>query len=703
MAERLSASAEGVDLSIQGVVASMPQAFSMGQRFEFDVTDGGETKIPSKIMLSWYQGQSWSETTPLKIRPGMVLQAKVRLKRPHGNANPFGFDYEGWLLERGIGATGYVRRAAVLSGAESRLEMRSSLHYSLENFRLIIKENFFQALPEEKYPLAGILVALVVGDQKAITGDLWNVFNRTGVTHLLSVSGLHITMIAGLMGTIGAWCWRRSAWCLWLPAQRAAAALGWIAALGYTLLSGFAVPAQRTFFMLSVVAIALMLSRVVAASRVLGLALLGVLLLDPWAVLAPGFWLSFCAVAALFYAAQGRLPAVESSWHSMLAQWGLSQWAATMASLPILLMVFQQFSLVSPLANAVAIPVISLVVTPLALLAAILPWPPLLHGLHALLEGLMSFLGWCSQWPVWYAAAAPIWAYCLAAVGVAILLLPRAIPGWGLGWGLILPALFWRPPGLQPGEFRVTVLDVGQGLAALIETAQGATLYDTGPQYSSESDAGQRVVLPFLRAKGIYQLERMIVTHRDSDHAGGAASVLAGTKVSLRQSSMAEWPGEHCSAGQAWFSGGVRFSFLHPEEKDFRQARKTNSMSCVLRLDSVAGSMLLTSDVEAVDEAAMLAREMPLKSDVVLVPHHGSKTSSTAQFLDAVGPREAIVPVGYRNRFGHPKEEVLSRYRQRGIRLWRTDLQGAVTVSFLQSGQQIQAWRHIHRRYWHNR
>lgn len=709
LGDELAEAWEGRDVEVVGVVAAMPQAFSQGQRFEFAVetvlTPGAG--LPQRLMLSTYQGRHDDELfTPRTLAAGERWRFTVRLKRPHGNANPMAFDYEAWLLERNLRATGYVRPGEVGTRLATMVWRPD---YVVERLRQMARDNILARLPAADYPYAGILVALAVGDQQAIQGALWSTFSRTGTTHLMSVSGLHITLVAALFGWLVGALWRRvPALATACPAQKTALLGGWAAALAYTLLAGFAVPAQRTLYMLTVAALAAWSGRNVPASRVLALALLAVLLWDPWAVLAPGFWLSFGAVAALLFVGSGQVGPVRT-WRQKVGQWGAVQWAATLASLPVLLLVFQQFSLVSPLANGVAIPLVSFVVTPLALLAALLPWWPLLALAHALLSGLMVFLGWCAAWPVWQMPAPPLAAALLAVAGGGLLLLPRGVAGRWVGLCLILPAAWWpaeRPP---PGEAWVTVLDVGQGLAVLVRTREHRLLYDAGPLYSAESDAGQRVVVPYLRALGVDRLDTLMITHRDTDHSGGAASVLAALPVGQILGSLPDLGGEACRAGQGWSWDGVEFAVLHPGPEPAAPGKKgkTNHQSCVLRLTAGGHRLLLTSDIEAADEAAILARAvadpaaMPT-ADILLVPHHGSRTSSTPAFLAAVGAGEAIVPAGYRNRFGHPKEEVLARYEALGTRIWRTDRQGAILLR-LGETPTLAAWREERRRYWQGR
>ncbi|MBM3392288.1 MAG: DNA internalization-related competence protein ComEC/Rec2 [Betaproteobacteria bacterium] len=705
LADRLPPENEGRDIRVTGVVASLPQQHENGVRFEFDV-ERAEAAVPSRISLAWYAGWRPEDDDVRHVLPslhaGERWQITVRLKRPHGNLNPHGFDYEAWLFERGVRATGYVRT----DEANRRLDAfvwRPA--YAVERVRERVRERFRRALPERDY--AGVLVALAVGDQRAIDGGQWQLFARTGISHLMSISGLHVTMVAALAAWAVSFFWRRRpALMLRLPAQKAAAAAGWAAACAYCLLAGFGVPAQRTLYMLSVVALALWLGRATAASRVLALALLVVLLLDPWAVLSAGFWLSFGAVALLFYVSAGRV--APGHW---LAEWGRAQWAVTLGMIPALLALFQQFSLVSPLANAVAIPVVSFVVTPLALVAAVLPFDALLLLAHQILFWLMAFIEWLADLPiaVWQQAAPPVWAVLLATLGCAWLLLPKGFPSRWLGAVLMLPLVLVEPARPAPGELRLTVLDVGQGLAVHAQTATRDLVYDTGPQFSPDANSGNRILLPYLRAAGVRRLDGLVLTHEDKDHAGGALSLLDGVPVAWTSSSMPEGhpfreaPGHRpCIDGQRWEWDGVRFEMLHPEAAGYDAKRKSNDMSCVLKLSSAHGSALLTGDIETLSEQALSKRQGGrLRSDVLLAPHHGSRTSSSPEFVAAVGARTVIFPVGYRNRFRHPNEAVWRRYEEAGAQLLRTDRDGAVTVRFAAVSPGLTFERAERRRYWH--
>jgi competence protein ComEC len=702
MADWLDPALEGKDLEVAGVVSSLPAVGERGVRFEFEVDSAGGERLPRKVLLSWYRSPLYeSEAAPLAgaVHPGERWLFTVRLRRPHGNVNPHGFDYEAWLLERGIGATGYVRQR----GVQKRVGMRNSLLDRVEQAREAVRERFHAALGAT--PAAGVLSALAVGDQRAIAAEEWKLFGRTGVTHLMSISGLHVTLVSGLAAWLAAFFWRRVPGLpLRLPARKAGAAVAIGAALGYTLLAGFAVPAQRTFYMVSVVALSLWCGRMPSPARTLALALAVVVLLDPWAPLAPGFWLSFGAVALIFYVATGW-----SAPERRPRQWVRLQWAITVGLAPAALLLFGQISLAGPLANALAIPLVSVVITPLALVAALLPAQPLLGLGATLVQWLLQFLEFCATLPgaLWQQHVPAPWSVALALAGVAWMLAPRGIPGRACGAALMAPALAVLPPAPAAGEAWITTFDVGQGLAVLVRTAGRSLLYDAGPAFGSEADSGGRIVVPALRAAGIASIDLLVLTHEDSDHVGGALSVLESVEVQALASSL---PAAHalnafvpaprrCQAGLGWEWDGVRFEFLHPQPG--RQPSSRNNESCVLHIRTQGGAALLTGDIERTAET-LLVQRVPA-STVLLVPHHGSRTSSSAAFIAAVRPRWAIVPAGYRNRFGHPSAEVLERYRAAGVGLLRTDLDGAVSTRLLATEVQVEAERVRRSRYWRAR
>ncbi|MBC7413697.1 MAG: DNA internalization-related competence protein ComEC/Rec2, partial [Herminiimonas sp.] len=555
-----------------------------------------------------------------------------------------------------------------------------------------------------------------------------------------SISGLHITMIAGLFGAMVHWLWRRSFFTgaqlpLRMPAQKAAALTAAITAFLYVLLAGFGVPAQRTLYMLWVVAAALWLGRLGSVSHVLSLAALAVVVLDPWAVLWPGFWLSFGAVAIILYASVGRGSGQADAltrarrWSAQLRAAAHGQYVVTVGLVPLTLLLFGQVSLVSPVANAIAIPLVSLVVTPLALAGSLLPAPLsvlLLSVAHGLVAWLALLLTWLSTlpWAVWSAPLPAAWIFVCALVGALWLLAPR---GWPARWlGLVgwVPILCNAPVHPMPGRMTVTAFDVGQGMALLVETAGHRLLYDTGPSYSPESDGGNRVLVPYLKARGIDWLDGVIVTHNDNDHSGGALSVFRQIGIGWVLSSLAPAspivkaaPGHRrCEAGQRWTWDGFDFEMLQPGAASYESEKwKPNARSCTLKITpraapiiggstvAPAPSILLAGDIEAIQEDELVGKFGDrLRATVLLAPHHGSGTSSTLPFLLAVRPQVAVFQVGYRNRYHHPKPEVLERYRELGIERLRNDDSGAITLQF-GSSLSIRTYRSDHRRYWYDR
>ena len=706
---------EGADVAVTGVVADLPQPRERGTRFTFEIervaTPGAV--VPPRIALTWYPDKG---TQPPRLQAGQRWSVVVRLKRVRGLSNPHAFDFEPWALERGIRATGYVRTRDGFGLADERVD---GWPYTLHRWRGDIRERMREALGDAPY--AGVLVALAIGDQDAIPPGQWDTFWRTGVGHLMSISGLHITMLAALGFAIAFFAWARvPALALRVPARKAAVIAGIAVALGYSLMTGFAVPAQRTVVMLAAIAICVLADRHGSASRVLAFAALAVLVADPWAVLSGGFWLSFGAVAAIFY---GMAP--RAGREGRLRAAVVEQVAVTLVMVPLLAAFFQELALVSPLANALAIPVVSMVVVPLAIAGAFLEAGALLEVAHAAMGALMGPLEILASLPhamVETHAPAP-WTVAAALVGCAWLLAPRGVPLRALGLFWLVPLFAFAPPRPAWGEAWLDLLDVGNGLAVVVRTAEHALVYDAGPSWGGDSDTGDRIVVPFLRAEGLARLDALVVSHADEDHAGGAISVAALREPAWLLSSLPAEDAIHglvsrsttCASGQSWVWDGVEFRVIHPEigpraiaaiaAPGATRPRKPNDQSCVLRIATRAGAALLTGDIEARSEAEMLKREPQLDARLLLVPHHGSRTSSTPDFIDAVAPGVALVSVGHRNRFRHPHPAVAARYAARGIVLRRTDREGALrAVLPAESGARPTVQAHAPTvRYWSDR
>ena len=730
-AQAIDPALEGRSLVLTGVVAGLPQAQADGLRFRFDVESallGGQpVTVPRRLALGWYGGVSaegagfaLDRAPPPDLLAGDRWRLVARLKAPHGALNPHGFDYELWLWEQGVGATGHVRATASdLSPQRLGWDPWRWLDRTRQAVRdAILARAGEPGADDERTRALRVVAALVTGDQGAIERSDWDRFRATGVAHLMSISGLHITMFAWLATTLLQAAWKRSAragWrlCLWWPAPLAGALGGLLLAAAYAAFSGWGLPAQRTIVMLAVVTLLRLGGLRWPWPTVWLLAAAAVVAGDPWALLQPGFWLSFVAVGVLF-AGGSRTPApgLGGRARGLLRE----QMVITLALSPLGLVLFGQVSLVGVVANLAAVPWVTLVVTPLAMVGVFLApaWElavASLAPLSWLLDALLAL-------PVVQAAvpAGPAWVVlpALAGGGLLVLRMPWA---WRLlGLPLVVPLFLWQPVRPAPGAFELLAVDIGQGNAVLIRTRGHALLYDAGPRYSRESDAGHRVIVPLLRALDV-RLDLLLISHRDSDHSGGAAAVrtqqpgarLLGSAVEAIDAPAGLAPGERCQAGQAWTWDGVRFELLHPAPADYGRGLKPNALSCVLRITAADGrAALLVGDIEAAQERQLLApaadgRPAPgLKADLLLVPHHGSRTSSSEAFLDAVAPRIAWVQAGYRNRYGHPVAEVAERYQRRGVH-WVESVRCGAATWRSDRPEQVDCQRDRARRYWHHR
>lgn len=752
---------EGRDIALVGVIDDLPDASELGVRFALAVEqiETPDAWVPARLSLSWRpthergkeagpgrdaaSGRSDRSREPRRVAQrsrdspgddafddedggdvptvsaGERWRFVVRLRRPHGYANPGGFDLEAWLLERNLRATGYVHA----SPANERLDAFAGRFSDyVQRARERVRERVAAALPDGRY--AGVVAALAIGDQRAIPDAQWRMFNRTGVGHLVSISGLHVTALAALAAWVAARLARGSVSLTdRVPARSAGAIAGVAAAGAYTLLAGAEVPALRTFAMLATGSCALIALRQGGFGIVWLWALAAVLTLDPWAVLAPGFWLSYGAVAVLVYGGIGRVRAAGSDdWlrriGRSLREGGRTQWAVTVGLAPFALALFGQVSMISPIANAIAIPLVSFLVVPLAVGGILVPGDLCFVAAHAILVPLMALLERLAEAPgaAWVQHAPAAWTLGAAAVGVAWLLAPRGVPGRALGVLWLAPLALVVPEPPPEGSARITVLDVGQGLAVVVRTRGHALVYDTGSRWHATADAGSRIVVPFLRHEGIDRLDALVVSHQDLDHAGGVASVLAGIPVGRIVSSLpADHPvladrdarqDERCQAGLRWRWDDVDFEMLHPVPPYFEDPRiRTNDLSCVLVVSAGATRVLLPGDIEARSEARLLdTHRDELRADAIVAPHHGSRTSSTRAFVSAVAPSLAVFTMGYRNRFGHPRADVVARYAAVGASIARSDRDGAIAFDATPAGlSPIARRRHDHVRYWQDR
>lgn len=692
LSNQLAFDLQANELLVQGEIKGLPEYNDQRARFDFLITESS-VPLPDKVRLSWYYPEK-------KIAAGQIWKFYVKLKRPHGTLNPGGFDYEKWLFIRYIGATGYIRNAdkAILIDTKSAWLSISRLRQSLSELLDL------QTLPPENRAL---IKALTIGDKSQISRQQWQVLSKTGTTHLMAISGLHIGLIAGMVYWLFFRCWLR------LPsnaysAPQVAACFASIAALLYAALAGFSIPTQRALIMLNVLMLTIVLRRQVKAMNIFALALLTVLIIDPLVVLSAGFYLSFLAVFCIIYVFSSRLGR-ESKLSSSLK----IHVVVALGLLPVLLLFFQSFSLIAPLANLIAVPVVSFVVVPMSLLALLfLPFVPkfaalLLEVVDVVLQVLWQVLSLLVELPL-ASIIRPepmIWQMLLAMLGVLLILAPRGIPGRFLGVTLLLPMFLIRYDKPVPGAMNLTLLDVGQGLAVVIETAEHSLVFDAGVKFSDRYDMGRHVVLPFLHSRHITALDKLIVSHGDNDHMGGAEAVLDSIDTRKVFTSvagpLAVYNAELCKKGYKWQWDQVTFHFLSPPDQLFDDE---NNNSCVLKIDSLYGSALLTGDIELAAEQHLVEHASEfLPADVLVAAHHGSKTSSSAEFLFLVKPITILIPAGTPNRFGFPHSETLERYRQLEAKYYISGENGAIKVAFTKQGIVMKSYREKHGRYWNNR
>ena len=726
-------------IQVESLVRLKPDSRS----FIATVLEARPSHAPETISLTWgsseWQGPYAPPTAhefPL-IKPGQVWQVTAFLKTPHGARNPHGFDYESYAFAQGVRAVGAIRGTPRLV---SDSPQRWSIALVAERWRHQLREAMLPYVQDLRW--GGVILALSIGDQASISPADWVIFNRTGLTHLVSISGSHVTMLAAVSAVVFAWLWRRfsfrgRALVEYLPAALAAGCLALVIAGLYSLTAGWEVPARRTFVMFGVTVLTLLLRLPLSITQIIASAVVVVLCFDPWAILASGFWLSFGAVLVLVACAQwwgeqiwlGGQSRRQRWWQQwrMAASW---QIVITVALLPPLAFLFFELSVVSPLSNAYAIPLIGLLITPLALLFALSSVLPLswltastLWLAHTLLEGTMFFTVWLSEHPLASLPAArpPTWVLLLALFGMVVALWPRALAVAWLGWGLVLPALFWRYPTLPVGEWRLHALDVGQGSAVVLETATSVLLFDTGIRRGPESDEGARTIVPYLRSLGYTALDTLVLSHADLDHVGGTRSVLQFFPVQQSYSSFdlaaylqheakllrGQVPAltlplaqNRCERGQSWEVDGVRFRFIWPSAT-LQPDNDKNAQSCVLAIEGAYHRALLTGDIGIAQEKQLI--EVGLApQDVVLVGHHGSKTSSGQLWVDQLQSQLAIAQVGWWSRYGHPHQEVQQRWQQSGAQFLRTDYQGGMIIHSSGAGLHQHLERQDRGRYWQN-
>lgn len=698
---RLPDSYIGKDITVTGYIASLPDIDERKIRFEFDideVLDPDLDIVPTRIRLSWYQRQE--DRVSKLIRAGDKWQFTVRLKPPRNFANPGAFNYSGWLLQKKILSIGYIRNKS-----DNKLLETKFSSYPVQRFRQSLRNQLLASNIDAHFQ--PFLLALVIGDRGDMSAGDWAVLKNTGTVHLMAISGLHIGLIAGLVFFLGRTAWSTIPYLtLRFAAPRAAAILSWLSALSYAALAGFSLPTLRALIMLSFVLMALVLKKPIRPAIVLSLALLTVLVWDSFAVLSVSFWLSFSAIAVIYY-----FLTIRASGQTKLKQWFVLQIIISLGLLPLTIQFFQQAPIISPVTNLIAVPVVGFVIVPLAILGTA---TLLIH--HGLGTAILSFtayafnaiwdiLEWFSLLPVSTVtfATPTLLTLLLACAGFLLLTFPSALKVRILAVVLLVPLVFPYHQAPDKGEASLTVLDVGQGLSAVIQTRHHAMVFDTGPRFSRHFDTGRAVVLPYLNEKGIDRLDSLMISHGDNDHIGGAESLLtaigAGTILTSVPDKLPWQVSRRCERGQHWFWDEVKFEILHPDASDYSTGLSENNLSCVLQVTTMNHIFLLTGDIEKEAEVILLDRyQNKLVADTLLAPHHGSKTSSSREFITTVSPKIIIIPAGWRNRYHFPHPSVLQTYAQEKSVALVTSQQGAITVS--SDTDEISSFREQAANYW---
>jgi competence protein ComEC len=680
---------ESKPLIVRGYIADIPVISEQRTTFLFHLKKMQDKKVDTLIKLSW-------QNQDVHLHAGDQWQFVVHIKRIHGLMNPGGFDYEAWAFQEAIRASGYV-----LTEPHDVLLSSHWYHYPLQRIREKLKEAI-----EKNIPLSATspwIVALALGERQNITAENWDILRKTGTNHLMAIAGLHIGLMASFIFFLIDWCWRRAPYLtLIMPSQSVGAIAAFAMAISYSALAGFSIPTERACIMLSITLILLTLKRIHLAWQAWCIAMLCVLLLNPLSVLTESFWLSFCSVALIIYGISGRL-APKNLWWKI----GRIQWVIALGLMPLSIWLFHECSLISFIANSIAIPWVGFIVVPLTLLGCFfLLFSSVIGGFIlmmadkalAILWIVLTYLSKLS-WASWTIVMPLHWILLIACLGMVVLLLPSGFPGryFGLIW--LLPLLFYHYPAPRTGEVWFTLLDVGQGLSAVIQTAHHVLVFDAGPKLSSNYDMGESVVAPFLHSIGAKKIDMLVVSHGDNDHVGGASALFQDFLVLTARTSdpkkLLPLPSQYCLRGETWEWDKVTFTFLYPA---LDRLDLDNNSSCVLRItDEKQKHILLTGDIEKMAEKFLLQVDPKnLSADILVAPHHGSKTSAIMEFIHAVNPQYVLFPVGYRNRYHFPNPSVIEKYRMMNAALFSTVDAGAIQTT----GKSLMLYRLDHKTYW---
>lgn len=687
---------EGKAISVTGYISSIPNTADNRISFLFSLEKLQTKKTHATIKL-------FLQNSNLNLRAGDKWKFTVKLKRIHGMMNPGGFDYESWAFQEGIKATGYV-----VDTTENQLLESHWYHGFLNRLRQTLKDKMQAELPESN--TSPWIIALALGEKQNISSENWEVLRNTGTNHLMAIAGLHIGLMSSFIFFIVSACWRRITYLMFLaPAQVAGGFAALIMGILYSALAGFSIPAERTCSMLSIVLITLMLKRIIASWYAWSIALLIVLLLNPLCVLTESFWLSFCSVGLIIYGMSARLNSNNLWW-----KLGRIQWVIAIGLIPLSIWLFQQFSLISFVANSIAIPCVGFIIVPLTLSGClVLIFSAKCGGFILLLADkllvvLWNILTYLShlKWADYYLMIPNTWILLAACAGMIMLLLPAGFKGKWFGIFWFLPLIFYQHPAPKSGDIWFSLLDVGQGLSAVIQTHSHVLVFDAGPKLGANYDMGESVVAPFLQSIGTKNIDMLVISHPDNDHIGGAKSLFHYFKILKTKTSTPDrllpFTSEYCLRGQSWQWDEVTFKFLYPTIDNLDS---DNESSCVLLITNKnQKSILLTGDIEKNAEKFLIANEgKNLTANILVAPHHGSKTSAVDEFVEDIHPQYVLFPVGYRNRYHFPHASVIEKYQHINATCFRSDVSGALRFSLGESIAFPVQYRFLHQRYWNFR
>lgn len=638
-----------------------------------------------------YQKQNWAQKKYIKLywrnapenqkfAIGQTWQLLVNVKKPHGYQNPGSFNQRLWAIANHISGNGYI-----VDSVFNRMLSPASKIDLFSNWRQKINDQINKSLNTNEQK--GFIKALIIGVRDDITREQWQVFNNTGTNHLVAIAGLHIGFLSDFAFRFISFIWRLIPKApLFLPTSYLASFFAVNCALIYSGLSGFLIPTQRASAMMLLYSSYFLFYRQPNPWRIYLQAVLILYLLDPLIILTESFWLSFASIFFIIYGFYQR----NISGH--IQQWLRLQLILGIGIIPLTILYFGKLSLVAWLANMVAVPVVGFSVIPLVFLASICSLFPfnifcqgmLFQTAAGICHVISLYLTYLSNMPyaVWEISVHSIWPILTSVLGLILLFSPWRFPFKSIGMVGFLPLFFVSVPKPDAHEFWLTVLDVGQGLSSVIQTQNHALIFDAGPQFG-HFNAGQDIVIPFLKWAGIKKVDQLVISHSDWDHRGGAYAILKDVPVAhLYASSLKSLGFFHhanfCEQGQSWQWDGVDFMFIYPLAN---YKLNKNNMSCVLKVCSQKNCALLPGDIEAEAEKLLVQTQADaLKAKIIIVPHHGSSTSSTLPFLSFIQPDFAVFAVGYFNRYEFPKQEILNRYHQLGANTLRTDELGSIRL-----------------------